>query len=166
MKLFINVPGYGYWQPCPYPYREPGTGISFIERKPSLKLLGVTFQSDPCNWDLHLNNILSQASSRLYILRVCKFCGIPLDHLHLLFISLILPIHMLWKYGAARFIISTKVALTGCSKEILNLGYCKELFFIEKSIIALKDKKLWDKITDNHSIRWPSATGTNYGYVT
>ena len=27
--------------------------LAFIERKPSLKLLGVTFQSDPCNWDLH-----------------------------------------------------------------------------------------------------------------
>ena len=40
--------------------------LVFIERKPSLKLLGVTFQSDPCNWDLHLDNILSKASSRLH----------------------------------------------------------------------------------------------------
>ena len=63
-----------------------------IEPKPSLKLLSVTFQSDPCNWDLHLDNILSKASSRLYILSVCKFYGLPLDHLHLLFTSLILPI--------------------------------------------------------------------------
>ena len=54
--------------------------------------VGVTFQSDPCNWDLHLDNILSKASSRLYILSVCKFYGLPLDHLHLLFTSLILPI--------------------------------------------------------------------------
>ena len=51
-----------------------------IERKPCLKLLGVTFQSDPCNWDLHFDNIISKASSRLYILRVCKFYGLPLDH--------------------------------------------------------------------------------------
>ena len=42
--------------------------LAFIERKPSLKLLGVTFQSDPCNWDLHL------------------------DSLHILFTSLILSI--------------------------------------------------------------------------
>ena len=42
--------------------------LAFIERKPSLKLLGVTFQSDPCNWDSHLDNILSKASSRLNIL--------------------------------------------------------------------------------------------------
>ena len=66
--------------------------VASIEWKPSLKLLGVTFQSDPCNWDLHLDNTLSKASSRLYILRVCKFYGLPLDHLHLLFTSLILPI--------------------------------------------------------------------------
>ena len=54
-----------------------------------------TFQSDPCNLDLHLDNILSKAGSRWYILRVrctCKFYGLPLDHLHLLFTSLILPI--------------------------------------------------------------------------
>ena len=66
--------------------------LASIERKPSLKLLRVTFQSDPCNWDLHLDNILSKAGSRLYILRVCKFYGLPLDHLYLLFTSLILPI--------------------------------------------------------------------------
>ena len=65
--------------------------LASIERKPSLKLLGVTFPSDPCKWDLHLENILSKASSCLYILRVCKFYGLPLDHLHLLFTSLILP---------------------------------------------------------------------------
>lgn len=66
--------------------------LASIERKLSLKLLGVTFQSDPGNWDLHLDNILSKASSRLYILHVCKFYGLPLDHLHLFFTSLILPI--------------------------------------------------------------------------
>ena len=66
--------------------------LAFIERKPSLKLLGVIFQSDLYNWNLHPNNILSKASSRLYILPVCKFYGLPLDHLHLLFVSLILPI--------------------------------------------------------------------------
>ena len=31
-----------------------------------------------------------------------------------------------------------------------KLDYCKELFSIE-NIIALKDKKLWDKITDSNS---------------
>ena len=66
--------------------------LASIEWKPSLKLLGVTFQSDPCNWDLHLDNILSKASSCLYMSCVCKFYGLPLDHLHPLFTNLILPI--------------------------------------------------------------------------
>ena len=59
--------------------------LTFIDRKPSLKFLGVTFQSDRVysNWDLHLDNILSTASSRLFILSVCNFYGVPLDHLHL-----------------------------------------------------------------------------------
>ena len=33
------------------------------------------------NGDLHLGNILSKASSRLHILRVCTFYRLPLDHL-------------------------------------------------------------------------------------
>ena len=125
--------------------------LSSIELKPSLKLLSVTFQSDPCNWDLHLNNILSKASSRLYILRVCKFYGLPLDHLHLLSTCLILPI------------LTYAVEVWGCSyyhkylsridrlfKRAFKLGYCKELFLIE-NIISLKDKTLWDKIPDSNS---------------
>ena len=82
--------------------------LALIERKPSLKLVGVTFQSDPCNWDSHLDNILLKASSCLHILCICKFYGLPLDHLHILFTSLILPIlTVLWKYGAVCIIIST-----------------------------------------------------------
>ena len=40
---------------------------------------------------LHLSQTDTKASSRLHILRVCKFYGLPLDHLHILFTSLILP---------------------------------------------------------------------------
>ena len=35
-------------------------------------------------------------------------------------------------------------------KRAFKLGYCKELFLID-DVIALKDKKLWDKITDSCS---------------
>lgn len=68
--------------------------MAFIERKPSLNGYWVLhFRPDPCNWDLHLDNILSTAISRLYSLLVSKFYGLPLpDHRHRLFISLILPI--------------------------------------------------------------------------
>ena len=36
-------------------------------------------------------------------------------------------------------------------KRAFKLGYCKELFFFIENIIALKDKKLWDKITESNS---------------
>ena len=36
-------------------------------------------------------------------------------------------------------------------KRAFKLGYCKERIFIE-DIIALKDNKLWDKITDSNLI--------------
>ena len=126
--------------------------LAFIERKPSLKLLGVTFQSDPCNWDLHFDNILSKASSRLHILRVCKFYRLPLDHLHILFTSLILSIftYAVEVWGCAYY-HKYLSRIDRLFKRAFKLGYCKERFFIE-NIIALKDKKLWDKITDSNLI--------------
>ena len=58
---------------------------------------------------------------------------------------------MLWKYGAVRIIISTQVAcIDRLFKRAFKLDYCKELFLTE-NIIAMKDKKLWNKITDSNS---------------
>jgi hypothetical protein len=37
-----------------------------IERKSWLKLLGVTFQENPCCWDLHIDDLLSKASGRMH----------------------------------------------------------------------------------------------------
>ena len=61
------------------PLPEPVHGII---RKSELKLLGVTVNEDPCNWDAQFENMLSKASSRLYILRVCKHYGFSLQELH------------------------------------------------------------------------------------
>ena len=116
--------------------------LAFIERKPSLKLPSLTFQSNPCNWDLHLDNIPLKASSCLYI-------GSSSSSFYY---SLILPI------------FTYAVEVCGCAyyhkylshidrllKRAFKPGYCIELFSYE-SIIALKDKnKLWDKITDSNS---------------
>ena len=66
--------------------------IDGIKRKEWLKLLGVSFQDDPCCWDLHIDNILSKASGRMYILRVCKSHGYNLNHLTKVFESLILSL--------------------------------------------------------------------------
>jgi len=99
----------------------------FYLRKSSLKLLGVTFQSDPCNWDLHLDSVLSKASSRLHILRVCKFYGLPLDHLHILFSSLILPTltYAVEVWGCAYY-HKYLSRIDGLFKGAFKLGYCKE----------------------------------------
>ena len=69
--------------------RDP---LQYIKRKSNLKLLGVTFEDNPTNWDTHFDYMLSKASSRLYILRVCKHYGFSVDYLDLLFKSLILSI--------------------------------------------------------------------------
>ena len=61
-----------------------------IAGKSELRLLGVTVNEDPCNWDTQFENMLSKASSRLYILRVCKYYVYSLQEFTLLFDSLIL----------------------------------------------------------------------------
>ena len=47
--------------------------LGIVELKTKLKLLGVTFEDDPMNWDPHIDHVLSKASSSLCILRVCSF---------------------------------------------------------------------------------------------
>ena len=59
--------------------------LAIIERKTKLKFLGVTFKADRMNWDTHIDHVLSKASGRSYILRVCKFYGYPKGQLDLLF---------------------------------------------------------------------------------
>ena len=66
--------------------------VDGIAKKSKLKLLGVTVNEDPCNWDTQFENMLSKASSRLYILRVCKYYGYSLQELTLLFDSLIMSL--------------------------------------------------------------------------
>ena len=68
--------------------------IPEIERKSELKLLGVTFTSNPCNWDTHIDSLLHRAASRLYILRVCKFYGYSDHELTSLFDSLIMSLFL------------------------------------------------------------------------
>ena len=66
--------------------------IAGINRKSWLKLLGVTFQENPCCWDLHIDDLLSKASGRMYILRVCRCYGYSADQLNKLFDSLIMSL--------------------------------------------------------------------------
>ena len=60
--------------------------------KSEINLLGVTVNEDLCNWDTQFENMLSKASSRLYILRVYKYYSHSLQELTMLFDSLIMSL--------------------------------------------------------------------------
>ena len=66
--------------------------MSDIGRKSELKLLAVTFNEHPCNWDTHFDHMLSKASSRLNILRVRKYYRYYKEELTILFDSLIMSL--------------------------------------------------------------------------
>ena len=68
--------------------------VAGIERKEWLKLWRMTFHEDPCNWNIHIDSLLSTAASRLYILIVCKYCGYTKDQLSALMESLIMSLFL------------------------------------------------------------------------
>ena len=72
--------------------KTPPETVHMIERKSELKLLGVTFHENPCNWDSHFQNMMDKANSRLHILRICKYYGYTLEELTILFHSLIMSV--------------------------------------------------------------------------
>ena len=57
----------------------PPAPLAIVEHKTQLKLLSVTFETDPVNWDMLIitDHVLRKASSGLHILRVCKCYGHP-----------------------------------------------------------------------------------------
>ena len=63
--------------------------VQGIERKSWLRLLGIIFQENLSDWDLHVDSLLRKASCRLYISRVCKYFGYPKEQLTKLFIIII-----------------------------------------------------------------------------
>ena len=82
--------------------KQVPSALPSIVRKPELKLLGVTFNEDPCDWDTHFDLLLRKASSRLYIIRVSKFYGYWQKELTALFNSSIMSLFcMQLKLGEA-----------------------------------------------------------------
>ena len=63
-----------------------------IERVSYLKLLGVTFQDSPTNWDKHFDDLMERAVKRMHILRVCKRNGFSVSDLDYLFNCLIVSL--------------------------------------------------------------------------
>ena len=70
--------------------RIPPEPLDISDRNDKLKLLGLTFEENPMNWDTQFEDLLSKASSRLHILRVCRYYKYSIISLDLLFGSLIL----------------------------------------------------------------------------
>ena len=84
---------------------------SQIVRVPQLNLPGLTFQEDPCNWDLQIDSLLAKASCRLCILRVCRFYQYPKDQISKLFDSLILSLTFV-EFGTLRIKGNIFIVLT------------------------------------------------------
>ena len=126
------------------PQNPPGT-VPTIERRSELKLLGVTFHENPCNWNIHFHNMIDKADSRLYILRICKCCGYTLEELTILFHSLIMSVFTyaieVWAcaYGGKYLSKIDKFC-----KRAWKYGYTKERIFIS-DVIQTRDKQLWKK---------------------
>jgi hypothetical protein len=59
-----------------------------LERIESHKVLGLTIQNN-LKWDLHISEIVTEASKRLHILRVLKRSGVSLFHLLQVYFALI-----------------------------------------------------------------------------
>lgn len=129
-------------QPAPPPV--PG-----IERKEWLKLLGITFHEDPCNWDLHVDSLLSRAASRLYILRVCKYYGYTKDQLSKLFDSLIMSLFLygLEVWGSA-YQGKYLDRIDTFFRRAYRFGYTNKIILIS-DVIKNRDSDLFKRITSD-----------------
>ena len=59
------------------------------------KLVEISWHKNPSDWDLHVDNLLCNASSSLYILRICiKHSGYPKEQLTKLFDLLIMSLFL------------------------------------------------------------------------
>ena len=93
----------------------PPEPIVTIERVSYLKLLGVTFQDSPTNWDKHFDDLMERAVKRMHILRVCKRNGYSVSDLDY-FSSIASLGHFLFtvlEFGVLLLIPNTLVKLTG-----------------------------------------------------
>ena len=123
--------------------RTPPEPLKIIGRKENLKLLGVTSEQVPVNWDTH--------SSRLYIIRICKYYGYCVENLDLLFQSLILSVFTyaieVWGctfYG--EYLSKIDKLFARCYK----LGY----YLKQHSILDIRrnrDMKLWRRISSTNT---------------
>ena len=123
--------------------KTPPQPLNIIGRKEKLKLLGVTLEQVLVNWDIHIDYLLSKASSRLHIIRICKYHGYSIENLDLLFQSLILsvftyPIEVWLCSFYSKYLSRIDKLFARCYK----LGYCLKQHSI-LNIRRNRDMRLW-----------------------
>ena len=93
--------------------------------------------------DVDIENMLSKASSRMYILRVCKYYGFPLQELTLLFDSLIMSLftYVIEVWASAHYSKYLSHIDKFC-KRALRYGYTSKYTPIT-DVIRMKDRLLW-----------------------
>ena len=122
--------------------------IPNIHRKTWLKILGVTLENAPDKWDLHFDEMISRAAGRLYILRVCKYYGMSINQLNILFNSLIMPLFIygveLWGGTYDKYINQIDKFISRAYRN----GYIADKFNFSE-VISDRDRKLWNKIIND-----------------
>ena len=126
-----------------------------IVRKPDLKLLGITFNQDPCKWETHFDLLLCKASSGLLIIRVCKFYGYSQEELTTLINSLIMSLllYAIENWGSKLVCKYLRRIVKFC-KCAHKYGYLLNFTPI-KDILHARDKLSWEQIMKNcnHCLR-------------
>ena len=121
-----------------------------------LKLLGIIFQENPSDWELHVDNLLRKASSHSYILRVCKYFGYPKEQLTKLFDLLIMFLYGIEIWGAA-YQGKYLGRIDKFFKRAFRFGYTNNLYAIAE-VIKNRDCKL--EQYDRYSFPSPLPTIT------
>ncbi|CAB4022803.1 Hypothetical predicted protein, partial [Paramuricea clavata] len=129
--------------------------LPMIVRKSWLKILGVTFQENPSMWDMHLDELMSKACSRMYIIRICKYYGFSRKELDLLFHSLILSILV---FGIEVWGCASYSKYLSQVDKVLKRAYKYGYLMYQVSIVDIlnnKDRDLWENITTdpNHALQ-------------
>ena len=110
--------------------------------------LGIILENVPDKWDIHFEEMIGRAAGRMYILRVCKYYGMPINHLSLLFNSLIMSLFIygveLWEGTYNKYINQIEKFIS----RAYGNGYIAEKFNFSEVILD-RDRKLWMKIINN-----------------
>ena len=120
-----------------------------IKEEAVLKLLGVSFHSNPTTWDKQIGSLLGKEGRGIHILRVCKKYGFSIDSLQHLFHSLIIP---LFTYGISVWSVASYdkylSKVDKFQRRAVRFGFLKEATPI-LSLLEASDNKLRKNVTNS-----------------